>query len=470
MEPEEFLASCSIETLQAAYRSGDLTVHDVVSSYLDRIASLNPVLGAVICTSKDALAEAQSRDAASDFSLPLAGIPILIKDNIETKEMPTTAGSLALKDNFTGRDAPVVSALRGAGAIILGKTNLSEWANFRARKSTSGWSAVGGQARNPHHTDYSPSGSSSGSAVAVAANLCLGAIGTETLGSIISPAAACGVVGIKPSVDLLSQQYIVPISHSQDTAGPMARSIEDAARILGCMGGQITSAESPTSLRLGIIRGTTGFKAEVDRLFHTLTKKVRTEGSTLVQDLVPGVGFDIMDHFLEMAMHEFKYNLNLYLAGLPNHCRSLSLDSLIAFNRDTRAERVHFGQDIFEAAQDRGSLTEAAYLDAVAQLHPPTRNALDRLFSDYQLDAIIAPTMGPIYPIDYKNGDGRIGGGITIALAAIAGYPHITLPMGIVDGLPIGLSLMGPKHGDSELIGIATQFERMMGKADPLLL
>lgn len=475
MSTEDFLWQADIVSLQAAYRSGELSASDAVRAYLDRIERLNPRLGAVICTNPAALTEARSRDESGDFSTPLAGIPILIKDNIETRELPTTAGSLALQDNHTGRDAPVVHALRNAGAIILGKANLSEWANFRAEASTSGWSAIGGQCRNPHNLDYSPGGSSSGSGAAVAANLCMGAVGTETLGSIISPAAANGVVGIKPSVGLLSRQFIVPISHNQDTAGPIAKSVDDAMRLLAGMAGReppvaASASVNWPSIRLGISPFTLGYHPAVDSLFREVTSKLQALGAQLVDGITPAVSFNIVEYFRITALYEFKHNINLYFASLPNDRKQLTLSRLIDFNRDHPEELRHFGQDLFEAAEAKGPLDSPEYLEAAGNLFEPTRQAVDQFFADHQLNVMLAPTMGPIFPIDYEQGDGEAGGHVITALAALTGYPHITVPMGSVDGLPVGISVMGLAGQDFELAHIASALARLIDHERPLPL
>jgi amidase len=469
MEVRQFLEQADIVQLQNAYKEGSLTVQDVVATYLEKIEQENTKLGAVICTGPNAMTVARSLDSSRDFSLPLFGVPILIKDNIETRDMPTTAGSLILEHNDTGRDAPVVSALRNAGAVILGKANLSEWANFRARASTSGWSAIGGQCRNPHNHDCSPSGSSSGSASAVAARLCMGAVGTETLGSIISPAAACGVVGIKPSINLLSQRYIVPISHSQDTPGPIANSASDAARILSCMADGLPDYASLddkpdwSEKRAGVIPFTLGFNAEVDKLFHSIIAKLKGEGAAVIEDLIPAVGFEIGEYSREISLFEFKHNLNAYLEDLPNDYSKLTLQKIIELNAQSTEELKYFGQDIFEAAQAKGAITDQDYLDTIAKLHDPARAAVDELFEQNTLDFLLAPTMGPALPIDYETGDKDTGGNFLTAIAAITGYPHITLPMGRLDDLPVGLSLMGLKHSEASLVQHAIQIEKLIG-------
>ncbi len=466
----ELLSNASIASLQSGYRDSSLSVSEVTQFYLERIAELNPSMNAVISINPEAMATAKTQDEDGDAdSHPLFGIPVLIKDNIETRELPTTAGSLALKDNVTNRDAPVVAQLRNMGAIILGKTNLSEWAFFRATKGSSGWSAVGGQARNPHNLDCTPSGSSSGSATSVAASLCVCSVGTETLGSIISPAAACGVVGIKPSVDLLSQKLIVPISHNQDTAGPFGRSVADAALMLSCMNDKNEDFHSHLATgsldekRLGIIPFTMGYNENVDRLFRDTLSKLTDAGAISVEDIIPAIDRGTRKLFLLTSLYEFKQGINDYLSSLPNELNQLTLSSLIQFNNENAStEMPFFGQDIFEMAEDKGSLTETEYVESLAKLHQPVREGIDQLFADHNLDAVIAPTMGPAFKIDHENGDGELGGGLLTGVAAIAGYPHITIPMGKIDGLPVGFSIVGKLHDEAGIIAIAHLLEQLI--------
>lgn len=399
----------------------------------------------------------------------LFGIPILIKDNIETLELPTTAGSLALKDNFTGRDAAVITRLRDAGAIILGKTNLSEWANFRSERSSSGWSALGGQTRNPHDLARSTSGSSSGSAVAVSANLSIVAIGTETDGSIVSPASFTGIVGIKPSIGLVNQSGIIPISHTQDTAGPMGRSVEDVSTLLSCMTDKaqpnflsdLTSA-SLQGKRIGILRSATHDHEGIDSLFEDAIIAIRSAGATIVEDIhfSPPKKFGRTSY--DVLLYEFKHNINRYLAGTPDTVLVSNLKGLIEFNQVHKHEEMYyFEQETFEKAQAKGPLTEQTYLDALQFVKQATQtDGIDQALNSLNLDALIAPTESAAGMIDLVNGDHSIGGGIS-SYPAISGYPHVTLPMGKLHGLPVGLSFIGSANQDFELLKLAYCYEQL---------
>jgi len=469
---EERIQESSIRDLQEAYRNKEVTVTDVTGFFLDRIERLNPVLHAVIAVNPNAKAVAAEQDALleSGESLGLLfGIPLLIKDNIETKELPTTAGSLALVGNATNRDAEVVARLRSAGAIILGKANLSEWANFRSERSSSGWSGVGGQSRNPHDVNRSPCGSSSGSAAGVAGLLAVGAVGTETNGSVVCPASVNGVVGIKPNVGLVSQSGIVPISHTQDTAGPIARSVLDAAILLNSMvtgDRQIDYTEKldERTLRgktIGVVRSWGGFHEGVDIVFEEAIQTMKKAGATIVDNLriQPYEGFR-KDRY-SVLLYEFKHDLNEYLAELPNELNGMTLESLIAFNEENQAEEMpFFKQEIFLKSLQKGSLTETEYLEALDRIRQETRaNGIDSLIDANSLDALIAPTTGAAWSIDLINGDHSVGGG-TSSYPAISGYPHITLPMGRLHGLPLGLSIIGREFSELELLAIAYSFEQ----------
>jgi amidase len=443
---------------------------------LERIASLDdagPRLDAVIVANPDA--PAQARAAAA---LPLGGRTVLVKDNIETREWPTTAGSLALAGNRTGRDAPLIARLRAAGGVVLGKTNLSEWANIRSTRSSSGWSAVGGQTRNPHAIDRNACGSSSGSGAAVAAGFAWAAIGTETDGSITCPASVNGVVGFKPTVGLVSRTHIVPISHSQDTAGPMARTVADAAMLLNALVGSDpldpATAEadarrsdytaglataSLAGLRIGVLRKAVGNNPAVAALFEAALADLRRGGAELVElDFTPD---DKMgeDEFL-VLQYELREGLGAYLAGSPADIPVRSLDQVIAFNEAQAAEELQwFGQEIFITAAkvtDRAAY-EAARANSLRLAGP---DGIDRLLAEDRVGLLIAPTVGPAWPIDLVNGDnydGSIGAG---SLAAVAGYPHLTVPMGAVHGLPVGLSLMGAKWADADVLRAGAAYER----------
>ncbi len=447
-------------------------------TYAERIATVDdagPQLNAVIV----ALPPEQAAQAAREASdLPLAGRTVLVKDNIETREWPTTAGSLALATNATGRDAPIIARLRAAGGVVLGKTNLSEWANIRSGSSTSGWSAVGGQTKNPHATDRNPCGSSSGSGAAVAAGLAWAAIGTETDGSITCPASVNGVVGFKPTLGLVSRTHIVPISHSQDTAGPMARSVRDAAMLLNALAGtdpadpatreadrhapDFTKGLATSSLngvRIGVLRKQAGDFAPVTALFDSALQDLRRAGAQLVEiDYSPD---DAMyrDEFT-VLLYELREDLGTYLAGSPADIPVRSLSDVIAFNRDHAARELRwFGQDTFEQAEETTDAT--AYRQARANsLRLAGTEGIDRLLRENKVDFLVAPTVGAAWPIDLLYGDnypGSIGAG---SLAAIAGYPHLTVPMGAVEGLPVGLSFMSGKWRDAAVLQAGAAYER----------
>jgi amidase len=432
-------------------------------------------LNAVIAINPDALRQAE---AVEGFAGPLAGRAILVKDNIETRDrMPTTAGSLALKRNVTGRDAPIVARLRAAGVVILGKANLSEWANIRSSDSSSGWSAVGGQTKNPHAIDRNPCGSSSGSGAAVAAGLAWAAIGTETDGSITCPASANGVVGFKPTVGLVSRTHIVPISHSQDTAGPMAASVRDAALLLTAMAGSDPAdpataeadrhrtdfatgldAASLAGKRIGVLRKAAGGHPGVNRVFARALEDMRQAGAVLVELDYEEPGEMGRDEFA-VLLFELREGLNAYLADLPVDPPVRSLADVIAFNKaNAETELRWFGQDLFEAAEK--ATDRKAYDKARANsLRLAGAEGIDRLLATSKLDLLIAPTAGPAWPIDLVTGDHFIGIGAG-SLAAIAGYPHLTVPMEAVEGLPIGLSFIGAKWDDARVLAAGAAYER----------
>ncbi|MGB0513475.1 MAG: amidase, partial [Wenzhouxiangellaceae bacterium] len=439
-----------VATLEAHYADGSATVEQVVQRHLARIEALNDELRAVIAVDPTALDQARALDRAramGEASGALYGIPVLLKDNIETRAQPTTAGSLALAENNSGRDAPLVARLREAGAVILGKANLSEWANFRSERSSSGWSAVGGQARNAYDSSRSPCGSSSGSGVAVAAGMAVLAVGTETNGSIVCPSSANGIVGIKPSVGLISRTHIVPISHSQDTAGPMARSVADAVRMLAVMAGTDPADPATESRpewstghliehvrgdglkgkRIGVLRSSAGFHTEVDKLFDAAIVEMRDAGAEIVDD----VEWETPDGFFGQAysvlLYEFKHDLNAYLAGLPESIRSehlpaATLAELIEFNRaNADREMPWFDQEIFELADAKGPLSDEDYVEALNAVRQASRaDGIDKLLAEHKLDALIAPTGSAAWTIDLINGDHFIGG--SSSLAAISGY------------------------------------------------
>ena len=454
------------------------TPGDNVRAYLGRIAALDdagPRLDAVLVTA-DADMAAAAADAAR--ALPLVGRTVLVKDNIETREWPTTAGSLALANNRTGRDAPLIARLRAAGGVVLGKTNLSEWANIRDGDSTSGWSAVGGLTKNPHALDRNPCGSSSGSGAAVAAGLAWAAVGTETNGSITCPASVNGVVGFKPTVGMVSRTHVVPISATQDTAGPMARSVADAALLLSAIAGSdpadpataeadarrtdFTAGLAGASLqgvRIGVLRKQAGTDPKLTAVFETALADLRRAGAVLVD-----VDYDWPEGFwqrsLPVLLFELRRDMATYLGSLPGAGMPRDLAEVVAFNKANAGRELRwFGQSLFEQALK--TTDEAAYVKARDTNLAATREGgIDKMLAANQLSFLIAPTTGPAWASDLINGDnytGRVGAG---SLAAIAGYPHLTVPMGAVEGLPVGLSFMGAKWSDAEVLKAGAAYER----------
>ena len=493
LERDEYLAPFRLEEktvgdLQAMMSSGRMSSRQITRAYLTRIDQLNrrgPALHAVIETNPDALAIAAALDAERKAKGPrglLHGIPVLLKDNIGTHDrMTTTAGSYALEGSIPPRDAFIVSRLRAAGAVLLGKTNLSEWANFRSSHASSGWSGRGGQARNPYVLDRNPCGSSSGSGVAVAANLCAIAVGTETDGSIVCPSSANGIVGIKPTLGLLSRSGIVPIAHSQDTAGPMTRTVRDAAIMLGAMAGEdaddpATAGSSSRSdpdytkyldasglrgARIGVVRAHyAGFNDSVDKLVADAIDAMKRQGAVIVDPAdIPTAGkFD--DSEFDVLLYEFKTDLNKYLESLGPGAPVKSLKDVIDFNEAHRdKEMPWFGQDIMLKAQEKGPLTEKKYLDELAQDQTMSRGqGIDAAMDEHKLDALIAPTGGPAWPIDLLNGDHFTGGYSTPS--AVAGCPNINVPIGFVSGLPIGMSIFGRAWSEPVLLRIAYSYEQ----------
>ncbi len=468
-----FLAPAALAT------GGQLSAEAQTKAALERITRLNPQIHAVIAVDPTAMDQARALDAARADNSPLFGMPVLVKDNIEAEgPLPTTAGSLALLNNVTGRDAPLVARVRAAGGVIVGKTNLSEWANIRSGRSISGWSAVGGQTRNPYALNRNPCGSSSGSAAAVAAGMTAMAIGTETDGSITCPAAVNGIVGFKPSVGLVSRTHIIPISQTQDTAGPMARTVREAALLLTAMAGSdpldpatqeadarkkdYAAALSATSLkgaRLGVLRFAAGFGT--DGPFEAALKVLRDQGAVLIDiDAFPAQQA-ISDAETIVLFTELKAYLNAYLASTPPAVKTRSLADVIAFNRTRSADEMAlFGQELFEKAQEMPGLDDPAYLkartDAVRLAGP---DGIDKILKRHRLSALIGPTMPPAWMIDAVNGD-QISGGGAGSLAAVAGYPHLTVPMGSVKGLPVGLSFMGSKWSDADILSFGFAFEQ----------
>ena len=481
------LDEVSILELQRRMDSGQETARAIAEKYLRRIEEIDargPSLRSVIEVNPDAPAIADSLDRErreAGARGPLHGIPILIKDNIDTADrMTTTAGSLALEGSIPERDSFVARKLREAGAVLLGKTNLSEWANFRSTRSTSGWSGRGGLTRNPYALNRNPCGSSSGSGVAVSGNLCAAAIGTETDGSIVCPSNANGIVGIKPTVGLVSRTGIIPISHNQDTAGPMARTVADAAAVLGVLTGvdpddphtTVSKGRSHTNYsrfldpsglrgaRIGLVRRLLGFHPAVDRIVEEAIAAMRGQGAVIVDPAdIPTWG-EWSESEREVMLYEFKAGLNAYLAGLGGSPRVRSLKDLIRFNEENAdREMPYFGQEHFIQAQAKGPLTEKRYRDALARNHRLSRKeGIDRVMDEHRLDALLAPTGGPAWVTDLINGD-SYGGGSSGA-AAVSGYPNVTVPAGFVHGLPVGISFFGRAWSEGKLIRLAYAFEQ----------
>src|SRR5438105_12380296 len=483
------LEETTIADLQNAMASGKMTARLITQAYLDRIAELDrkgPTLRHVIEVNPDALSIADALDQerkAGRVRGPLHGIPILLKDNVGTADkMTTTAGSLALEGSIASRDAFIAAKLRGAGAIFLGKANLSEWANFRSTHSTSGWSGRGGQAKNPYVLDRNPCGSSSGSGGAVAANLCAAAIGTETDGSIVCPSSANGIVGIKPTLGRPSRTRISPIAHSQDTAGPMTRTLRDAAIMLSVLAGpdpsdpataasrargQITdynqylNSNGLRGARIGVARSKFfGYSDVTDKTINDAIAVMKSQGAVIVDpaDIATAGKFD--DSELDVLLYEFKADLNYYLATLGPKWPVKSLQEIIAFN-DAHKDQVMpwFGQELLIQAQAKGPLSEKKYRDALAKdLKMSRTDGIDATMSKYKLDAIIAPTGGPAWPTDLINGDHFTGGSSTPA--AVAGYPNINVPAGFSHNLPIGISFFGRAFSEPVLIRIAYAYEQ----------
>ena len=478
-------ANATFTELQAQMARGGLTSHALVQQYLDRIAAVDrrgPELRAYIELNPEALAEADARDAerkAGKVRGPLHGLPIAIKDNIGVAgAMSTTAGCAGL-EGVRVADAPLVKRLREAGAVILGKTNLSEWANFRSSNSVSGWSSRGGQTRNPYAPERSPSGSSSGSAVAATENLCAAAIGSETDGSITSPAACNSLVGLKPTIGLVSRDGIIPISHSQDTAGPMARTVADCALLMNAIAGP--DAGDPATMAPGVPRGIDftrhlgmrleGVRLGVGRQYFGVNEKaddvidralavLRDEGAELVDVEIPSFGkFD--DDELEVLLNEFRADLATYFARHMPQGPFKSLSDVIEYNARNAAKMMPiFGQDLMVKANAKGVLTEAAYRKALAKCRQGARaQGIDAVVRKHKVEAIVALTSPPAWYIDVVNGDATRGG--CTSMPAVAGYPHVTVPAGFARGLPVGVSFFGPAFSDARLLGLAAAFERV---------
>jgi amidase len=482
------LEEVTIAALGAGLRTGKYSARGLCQSYLARIEELDrrgPTLRSVIETDPDALASAGRSDAerrAGHVRGPLHGIPVLIKDNIATHDrMQTTAGSLALAGAPTPAEAFIVQRLRNAGAILLGKTNLSEWANFRSTHSASGWSGRGGQCRNPYALDRNPCGSSSGTGAAISANLAAVGVGTETDGSVVCPSSANSLVGIKPTLGLVSRRGIIPISHTQDTAGPMARTVADAATLLGVLAGydpddpatasaaerppiDYTRALDPQGLkgaRIGVARTKFfGYSAAADRLVEQALAVMKAAGAVIIDPAdIPHAG-EYDDAEFTVLLYEFKADLNAYLANLGAASPVKSLADLIAFNEQHQDQELrYFGQEIFMMAQDKGPLTDDAYVEAMAHCRRMSREeGLDKVFAQYHLDAVVAPTGSPPWTTDLVNGDHFVGSSSTPA--AVAGYPSLSMPVGYAFGLPVGMSLIGLPWSEPTLIRLAFASEQ----------
>jgi amidase len=499
VRPFEF-DEVTIADLQQRMDSGEISARALTEAYLERIDEIDdrkksgPGLNSVIEVNPDALAIAEELDRerkARGPRGPMHGVAVLIKDNIDTTDrMQTTAGSLALVGSKPAQDSAVAQRLRDAGAVIVGKTNLSEWANIRSSHSTSGWSGRGGLTKNPYALDRNPCGSSSGSGAGVSANLCTVAVGTETDGSIVCPSSANGIVGIKPTLGLISRAGVIPISHSQDTPGPMARTVRDAAILLGALAGT-DPRDSATSdadakkqkdyarfldpnglrgARIGVARKYFGFSDSVDALMKELIDEMKKAGAVIVDpaDLETFGKFDETETLV--LMYELKTDLNAYLASRPD-AQVRTLADVIAFNdKNKETEMPYFGQDFFIKAQEKGPLTSKEYLDALAANHKLSRKqGIDAVMEKFHLDAIVAPTGGPAWLTDLVNGD-HAGGGSSNA-AAVAGYPNINVPAGFIFGLPVGISFFGQAWSEPALLTIAYGFEQTMkGRKKPEFL
>ncbi len=481
------LEEMTVADLQRGMMAGRWTSRRITEMYLARIAQLDeegPALRAVIETNPDALAIADELDRerrARGPRGPLHGIPILVKDNLDTADrMTTTAGSLALEGSISKQDSTVARKLREAGAVLLAKTNMSEWANFRSEHSSSGWSARGGQCRNPYVLDRNPCGSSSGSGAGTSANFGALSIGTETDGSIVCPSSINGLVGIKPTVGLVSRAGIIPISQTQDTAGPMTRSVADAAVLLGMIAGpdsrdaataanaghvqadytRFLDANGLKGARIGVARQYLGFNIDADKIMEAAFAEMKRQGAELIDPVEVPKDSDVSDFEMRVLLFEFKSGLNAYLSSLGANLAVKTLEAAIAFNEKNRdREMPHFGQELFIKAQASGSLTSKPYLDALKKCRTVSREkGIDAAMRKHNIDAIVAPTCGPAWVTDWINGD-HFGGGCS-TLPAVAGYPHITLPAGYVHGLPVGISFFGSAWSEPTLLKLAYAFEQ----------
>ena len=491
VQPKSFeLEEATISSLQAGMLAGKYSARSLTEMYLSRIDEIDkhgPTIASVIEVNPDALAiaDAMDKERKTNNRGPLHGIPVLIKDNIDTADrMQTTAGSLALLGSKPQQDSFVAQRLRQAGAIILGKTNLSEWANIRSSHSSSGWSGRGGQTKNPYALDRNPCGSSSGSGAATAANLCAIAGGTETDGSVVCPSSANGLVGLKPTIGLISRAGIIPISHTQDTAGPMGRNVRDVALLLNVLAGadprdNATAANAgkisdytgflkPNGLagaRIGVARKYFGFNEAVDKLMENLTAEMKRQGAEIIDPAdLPSHG-KFNDTEFTVLLYELKADLNAYLSGRPGAPKSLK--EIIDFNENNRdREMPYFGQDTFIKSEAKGPLTEKEYTDAIeTDRRLSQKEGIDALMDQFNLDAIMAPTAGPSWLTDWVNGDCSNGGSSNAA--AVAGYPDITVPAGFISGMPVGVSFFGRAWSEGTLLKVAYGFERAIQARKP---
>jgi len=481
----KYLEELTIKQLHDGYRSKQFTVQDVVRDYLKRIEIIDqtgPCLSSIIFINPHAMEIARELDkelAEGKIRGPLHGVPVVLKDNIETLDsMPTTAGATVLRNNFVGRDNWIAAKLRQAGAVIIAKSNLSEWANFRASRSSSGWSGVGGQTRNPYILDRNPCGSSSGSAVAVSANLCAFAIGTETDGSIVCPSNNNGIVGLKPTVGLISRSGIIPISLTQDTPGPMCRTVEDVAISLGAMVGpnscdfktldpnarfysdytQFLKMDGLVGKRIGWLTNVSGFHHRVDTLMKQAVRDMTRLGAEVIEVNLP-ISNQISSAEFTVLLYEFKDGLDNYFASLGHKAPVKNIEELITFNRNDSIELRFFDQQLLILAQSKGDLNSDEYKKALElMLNGIRQMGIDRIMNEYKLDLLIAPTGSPAWKTDLILGDNYIGG--SSSYAAMSGYPSITVPMGSIDGLPVGISFIGKAWSEDALIETAYAYEQ----------